>query len=90
MLIFERQIELYRNLVDVSAPTLVLLPDMLQVAAGDEHQVKVAYHLPGVANDATGTGTACHEVQLHHVVTVDRIVELPLVAVGDIQKIMLP
>ena len=67
----------------------MLLPYVFQIAARDEHQIQVAYHLTMVAHDTAGTGSARHEVQLHHLVAVDGVVELLLVAVGHIHKLML-
>ena len=80
--------ELYRHLVDVVAVTLVLLPDMFQVATGDKRQVVVTNDLAGVAHHAACSSTILHEVQLHDVVAVDGVVELLLMTVGDIHEVV--
>jgi hypothetical protein len=61
---------------------------MLQVTTGDEHQVVVADDLAGVAHDTPAACRILHEVELHHLVGVDRIVHLLLVAVSHIHKIV--
>ena len=48
--------ELDGHLADVVVAAGVLLPDVLQLGTGDEHQVVVAYHLAAVAHRAEHTG----------------------------------
>ena len=88
MFILEVDVELYCHLMDVIALAFVLFPDMFQIAAGDKYEVAVANDFAAVAHDTTGASRILDEVQLHNVVTMNRIVEFLLVTVGHIHKIL--
>ena len=88
MLVFEIEVELHGDFVYVVALALVLLPHMLQIAAGDECQVVVAYHLARVAYHAASASSILHEVQLHNLMTMDGVVKLFLMAVSHVHKVM--
>ena len=66
----------------------MLFPYMFQIAAGDERQVVVANDLAIVAHHATSSGCVFYEIQLHHLMAMDGIVELLFMAVGHIHEIV--
>ena len=88
MLVVEIDDKLHRHLVDVVALTFMLLPDVLQVRAGDEHQVVLADDLAAVAHGAATAGPILHKVQLKQLMAVDGIGELLLVAVGHVHEVV--
>ena len=89
VLILEINIKLHCHLVDILTLAFVLLPYMLQIATGDEHQIVIADELTRVTDDSPTTLRILHEVQLHGLMVVDRIVELLLPAVGHIHEVVL-
>ena len=84
----EIDVELDRNLTDIIAGALILLPDVLQVGAGDEHQVVFANHLVGIAHDATHTLGMLHEIEFVDLVVMDGIGKLLLSPISDVEHIL--
>ena len=84
----EVDVELDGDLADVVALAVALLPDVFEVGTGDEHEVEVANHLAGVADDAAHTGGMLDEIELIDLMIVDGIGELLLPPVGDIKDVL--
>ena len=84
----EVDVELDGDLADVVALAVALLPDVFEVWTGDEHEVEVANHLAGVADDAAHTGGMLDEIELIDLMIVDGIGELLLPPVGDIKDVL--
>ena len=81
--------ELDGDLPDVPGAALPLLPRVLQVVPADEDEVVLPDRLHAVAHDAPHPGAALDEVQLVLLVLVHRIGEFGLVALHDVEEILL-
>ena len=81
--------ELNGYLADILAHAVALFPNVLQVGAGDEYQVVVAYGLAMVANRAPYTCCVADEVQFIFRMAVNGEVERRLVAIGQIKAVAL-
>lgn len=82
----ELGLELDCDLADFLALALVLLPDMLEVAAY-EHEVELSEGLHGVTHDAARPIAVFHEIELEFLMDMDGIVELRLAAVDQVEAI---
>lgn len=60
---------------------------MLQAGA-DNHEVVLAQHLHGVADDAARPLAVLHEVELDFLVAVERIVKLFFVSIDKIEAVL--
>ena len=86
--IAEIDVKLDCHLTDIVALAVVLLPDVLQVWAGDQHEVVLPDDLVGVTHNTTHTSRMLHEVQFVDLVVMYRIGELLLPTVGDVEHIL--
>ena len=68
--------------------TFVLHPYMFEFKTGDEHEVVLADHLVAVADDTSHSGSVFYEVEFKHLMIVNRIGELLLMAVGYVENIV--
>ena len=84
----EIDVELDRNLTDIIAVTLILLPDVLKVGTGDEYQVVFTNHLVGIAHDATHTLGMLYEIEFVDLVIMDGIGKLLLSPISDVEHIL--
>ena len=79
--------ELDRDLADVFGRAAALLPDVFEVLAGDEDQVQVGGLLHAVADDAAQALPVLDEVELVFPVLVQRVGELALVPLDDVETV---
>lgn len=84
----EIEVELYGHLTDILTGAFILLPDMLQVWAGDEHQIVVANHLARVAHYTAHTGSVLYEIEFVDLVVMDGIGKLFFPTVSDVEHIL--
>lgn len=82
------KIELDGHLTDIVTRTGVLLPDMLQVGTRYQYHVILPDNLVGVTYDTAHTGSMLHKVQFKDFMIVNRIGELFLPAVSNIERIL--
>ena len=66
----------------------VLLPNMLQVGRSNQTEVEIADYLLRIAHDALHASCVLYKVKFIHRVVVDRIRELLLVPVGDVEHVL--
>ena len=81
------EIELDGDFADILVAAFVLLPDMLKVGTGDEHQVVVANHLARIAHNAAHATGMLNKVEFIDLVVVDGIGELFFVPVGYVENV---
>ena len=81
------EVELYGDFVNIGTGALMLLPHMLKVGRGNEHEVVVVDNFRRVTHNAPNALGILHEVQLIDVVVVYGVIELLLVTVGNVENV---
>ena len=75
--------------MDIIARALVLLPHMLQVGTGDEHQVKIANHLARIAHHTAAARGPSYKIHFEYLMLVNGEVELLLPPVSHIHEVVI-
>ena len=81
-------VELDGNLADIIAGAFVLLPDMLEIRTGNQHQVVFTNHLVRVAHNAAHTLGMLDEIKFVDFMVMDGIGKLLLAPIRNIEHIL--